>query len=141
MEKKYTNGEITVVWKPGRCIHSTICFSNLPDVFKPAERPWVKINGSGTDKIIETVDKCPSKALSYYRNSEMEKNDPITRNEGHFKVQIIENGPYLVRSKTILIKSDGTEVERDGNFGLCRCGGSKNKPFCDGEHLTNGFKG
>lgn len=50
-EKQYTNGEITVVWKPDVCIHSTICFKGLPDVFKPKERPWVKIEGAQTRKL------------------------------------------------------------------------------------------
>lgn len=139
MEKRYTNGEITVVWRPSRCIHSTICFTSLPEVFKPAERPWVKMDGSSNEKIIETVENCPSKALSWFRNNENQKSN--TKNMENLKIQILENGPYLVKTKTVLVHPDGTETEREANFGLCRCGGSQNKPFCDGTHLTNGFKG
>ena len=34
---KYTNGEVTVVWKPGVCIHSGICVKGLPEVFDNKE--------------------------------------------------------------------------------------------------------
>ncbi len=64
--KKYTNGEVTVVWKPDICIHSTICFRGLPDVFDPRKRPWVTTEGAETQAIIEQVKQCPSGALSYY---------------------------------------------------------------------------
>jgi uncharacterized Fe-S cluster protein YjdI len=72
IKREYTNGEVTVVWKPAKCIHSTICFRGLPSVFMPSERPWVKIDAASTDQIVEQVRKCPSEALSYYMNAEAE---------------------------------------------------------------------
>ena len=68
IKKEYTNGEVTVVWQSGKCIHSGICVKNNPDVFQPKEKSWIKINGSSTGKIIETVQKCPSGALTFYKN-------------------------------------------------------------------------
>lgn len=68
IKKEYTNGEITVVWQSGKCIHSGNCVRNNPEVFQPREKPWIKIEGSSTEKIIDTVNKCPSGALSYYKN-------------------------------------------------------------------------
>lgn len=64
LKKEYSNGEITVVWQSAKCIHSGNCFSNLPKVFQPGERPWIKINGSTSEEIINAVAKCPSGALS-----------------------------------------------------------------------------
>lgn len=64
-QKEYTNGEITVVWRPELCEHSGNCVKGLPEVFKPGERPWVHIDGAHTEKIRETVATCPSGALSY----------------------------------------------------------------------------
>lgn len=64
----YTNGEITVVWKPKVCQHSTLCWKGLIEVFNPRERPWIKMDGATTDRIIEQVKKCPSGALSYFLN-------------------------------------------------------------------------
>jgi uncharacterized Fe-S cluster protein YjdI len=67
---KYTNGEVTVVWKPKLCIHSGICFKGLSEVFDPRKRPWVNPEGSTTIIIIEQVKKCPSQALSYFLNED-----------------------------------------------------------------------
>lgn len=68
IKKKYSNGEITIVWKPSVCIHSAICFRGLPAVFHPKEKPWIRMEGTPSEKIMNQIDKCPSKALSYYRN-------------------------------------------------------------------------
>lgn len=68
----YTNGEITIVWKPDTCIHSTLCWKGLINVFNPKKRPWIDANGASSDEIIEQVKKCPSGALSYYKNDEKE---------------------------------------------------------------------
>ena len=65
--KKYTNDEITVVWKPSKCIHSLNCIKNNYDVFQPQRRPWIKLENSSIENIIETINKCPSGVLSYYR--------------------------------------------------------------------------
>ena len=66
--KKYSNGEVTVVWKPDTCIHSAICFKGLSGVFDPRKRPWITLEGATTNEIIEQVKKCPSGALSFYMN-------------------------------------------------------------------------
>ena len=44
--KEYTNGEVTVVWKPNTCIHSAICANGLHQVFNPKNRPWVNKDGA-----------------------------------------------------------------------------------------------
>lgn len=70
--KEYTNGEITIVWKPHICIHSTICWrgaSGLMQVFNPAEKPWIKPEGADTERIVEQIKRCPSGALSFYNNN------------------------------------------------------------------------
>lgn len=68
LTKKYSNGEITIVWKNALCKHATECVKNNPDVFKPKEKPWIQQNNSTTEKIIETIKKCPSGALTFYFN-------------------------------------------------------------------------
>jgi uncharacterized Fe-S cluster protein YjdI len=62
--KEYSNGEITVLWQANKCIHSGNCVHNLPQVFQPKEKPWIKIDNANNDYIINTVTKCPSGALS-----------------------------------------------------------------------------
>ena len=66
----YSNGEVTVIWKPGICIHSGICFNGLPGVFDPRRKPWIDVQQADTKTIIEQVKKCPSGALSYVMNNE-----------------------------------------------------------------------
>lgn len=64
LTKEYSNGEITVVWQSGKCIHSGNCVRNLVAVFQPKERPWIKIDAADSEAIIDAVGKCPSGALS-----------------------------------------------------------------------------
>jgi len=55
-------------------------------------------------------------------------------------IKVRESGPYRVTGRITLIDADGTEYAVEGeNVALCRCGGSKTKPFCDGSHRDNGF--
>jgi uncharacterized Fe-S cluster protein YjdI len=68
MIKKYSNGELTIVWKPEMCCHSGNCSNINPEVFRPRERPWIRPENSTTQKIIETIEKCPSGALTCYMN-------------------------------------------------------------------------
>ncbi len=62
--KRYSNGEITVVWQPSLCIHSGICARGLPKVFDPRRRPWIILDGFDTETIVNQVGACPSGALA-----------------------------------------------------------------------------
>ena len=70
MDKKieYTNGELTIIWQPALCQHAGVCVKMLPKVYNPKERPWVKIENATTAELIEQINKCPSRALSYRMN-------------------------------------------------------------------------
>ena len=141
----YTNDEITVVWKPKICIHSTLCWKGLIEVFNPKEKPWIKMEGGSTDRIIEQVRKCPSGALSYFRNEDREEENSankIVAESAHImKIEVSADGPYLVKSECLIIHSDGKEETRMGTTALCRCGASGNKPYCDGSHRKMEFRG
>jgi uncharacterized Fe-S cluster protein YjdI len=67
--KEYTNGEITIVWKPDVCIHSGICVKTLPKVYKPNERPWIQMEHATSQEMIDQVARCPSGALSIKKNT------------------------------------------------------------------------
>jgi uncharacterized Fe-S cluster protein YjdI len=68
----YSNGEVTIAWRPDICIHSGICFKGLAEVFDPRRKPWIDLDRSDTKTIIEQVKKCPSGALSYSLNEKEE---------------------------------------------------------------------
>jgi len=66
MEKtvRYSNEELSVVWKPEKCQHAGECVKSLPQVYKPKERPWVQIQNATSDQLRAQVAKCPSGALT-----------------------------------------------------------------------------
>jgi uncharacterized Fe-S cluster protein YjdI len=66
--RQYSNGEISVFWQPGRCVHSGNCARGLPSVFQPKSQPWVKVDQATSKEIIAAVAKCPSGALSIQFN-------------------------------------------------------------------------
>ena len=69
IKKEYSNGEVTIVWQSGKCIHSANCVKNNPAVFKPKEKPWIKQNEASSDAIMNQVSQCPSGALRFYKNN------------------------------------------------------------------------
>jgi len=77
LTKEYSNGEVTIVWKPALCIHSTNCCKGLPPVFNPRVQPWINAAGATTAQMVAQIQKCPSGALSfYYNNDKIETNEP-----------------------------------------------------------------
>jgi len=57
-------------------------------------------------------------------------------------IKVLNNGPYLVSGAIALTDADGNGIampEGRTSVALCRCGGSVNKPFCDGTHSKIGF--
>lgn len=136
--KEYSNGEITVVWKPNTCIHSEKCWHGLESVFQPKSKPWINMEGATTDEIIAQVEKCPSGALSWYRNSEGKpKQEAI---ETDVRIEVVPNGPVRVHGDIEVTHSNGSVEKRERITALCRCGLSSNKPYCDGTHKREQWK-
>lgn len=137
--KEYTNGEVTVVWKPNTCIHSAICANGLPQVFNPKNKPWVNKDGASTQEIKDQIDKCPSGALSYYMNDDSKTGKVKT--EVETIVEISPNGPLLAYGNVTVKYPDGKTEQKNKVTAFCRCGHSNNKPFCDGSHRKENFVG
>ncbi len=137
--KEHSNGEVTVVWKPRLCIHSGICVRGLAMVFQPHEKPWIKMDGASTESIIEQVKACPSGALSFFMNHENVSDAQMDAKT--IEVQVLKNGPYLVRGEIIIQHSDGSSEVKESSTALCRCGASLKKPYCDGAHRNINFEG
>ncbi|HBH50196.1 MAG TPA: hypothetical protein DDX98_16240 [Bacteroidales bacterium] len=143
--REYTNGEITVYWKPKECIHATTCFRELRSVFDPGKRPWVNMQGASTDEIIRIVDLCPTEALTYTYNEKKEK--VAANNETEDKkasappveVRVMRDGPLVVRGEFKAIGADGKEMRKMKIVSYCRCGKSNNMPYCDGTHRKVGW--
>lgn len=144
--KRYSNGEITVVWKPDLCIHSQRCFQGLPGVFDPRVRPWVRIDGAATEAIVRQVEQCPSGALSWERDVPAPPSGGAAAtaapvDPAPVQVSASPNGPLMVAGAITVTLPDGTVVSRTRMTAFCRCGHSGKKPFCDGSHARAGFVG
>lgn len=134
--KAYTDDDITVYYDAGRCIHFAACVRGLPQVFNPKAKPWIRADAAPAEQIAGVVRRCPTGALHYdLKDGPAESPEPTS-------VEVRENGPLFLRGDLTLAAPDsampGGEV-KDTRAALCRCGGSSNKPFCDGTH-RNGFQ-
>jgi uncharacterized Fe-S cluster protein YjdI len=153
-DREYSNGEITVYWRPAKCIHATTCYKELIEVFNPRKRPWVNINGAPTDRIVEVINKCPTDALTYKWNDEEKNQNSLNLKNEKVKqalelskkpepkpvtIQVMRDGPLVVQGSFKLFNSNGEQMRTMAMISLCRCGGSNNMPFCDGYHRKIGF--
>lgn len=139
MEKKYSNKDITVVWKPNACIHSALCWHGLLEVFDPRKKPWINLEAADTERIIAQIEKCPSGALSWVQN---EAGKPSVEHvDVETIVETIPNGPLMVYGNIAVKDAAGNETHKNKVTAFCRCGASGNKPYCDGTHQKIGFEG
>jgi len=159
--RQYSNGEITVFWKPAKCIHATTCFRELIEVFNPGRRPWVNMEGATTRRIIEVVNKCPTQAIVWKYNKDLDQatlqassnagideSTPETISKEKekeksqskpVKVNIMKDGPIVVEGNFKVVGSDGSELKTMIMTSFCRCGNPNSMPFCDGTHRKVGF--
>ncbi len=117
------------------CAHAGLCTDNLKSVFKYGEEPWIDPDGAAVEDIVAIVEKCPSGALSF----SIEDVDPNDQ-ERDPMITVTKNGPYAVVGGMELIGHELAAGASTEHFTLCRCGASKNKPFCDGSHWSIGFE-
>lgn len=131
--EEYVGKDITIICDDSVCAYSEVCVKNLPNVFLRKE-PWVDPDGASVKEIIRTIESCPSGALSYRL-----KGKSSLELEREPAIQILKDGPYRVLGGIELEDEMGSTPRRMDSYTLCRCGASKNKPFCDGSHSEAGF--
>jgi uncharacterized Fe-S cluster protein YjdI len=136
LTKKYATEEIVVEWEPRLCYHSQNCVRSLPQVFDDSRRPWIKIDAATADEVEDAVARCPSGALRTRRLGAV----PPKR-QHPLELSASADGPLLVTGGVRILDAEGTLLYEGESAALCRCGGSANKPFCDGTHKKNGFRG
>jgi len=151
-DRQYSNDEITVYWKPSKCIHVTTCYRELIEVFNPRKRPWIDMKGAPTEEIIRVVNLCPTDALSYKRNEDKDTEPepkpqkkevrPVVPPTATPKteIRVMKDGPLLVKGKFKIVGSGGDELKEMKIASFCRCGQSLNMPFCDGTHRKISFR-
>lgn len=115
----------------GKCIHSRHCVLDRPDVFVPNVRgEWIHPDEATPDEVAELAHNCPSGAITYERLDGGENERAPLVNV----VRIRENGPLAFHAP-LTIGSAGAGLRAC----LCRCGASKQKPYCDGSHAAIQF--
>ena len=136
LTKEYGTDEIVVEWEPRLCFHSQNCIRALPQVFDDGRRPWVQVDAATADDVEAAVARCPSGALRTRRIGARPAERPLK-----LELRASEDGPLLVSGGVRIVDADGNLLYEGERAALCRCGGSSNKPFCDGTHKKNGFRG
>ena len=133
-EREYKGKEISVFDNRTICSHAAECVSGLNSVFDINGRPWINPDNATVEEVIEVVKKCPSGALSYSIND-----NHVRDLDREPEINIMKNGPYDVVGNIEISVSEDLQPPSKEHYSLCRCGASKNKPYCDGSHSTINF--
>jgi CDGSH-type Zn-finger protein len=130
----YRGKKITIFDDRAICAHSARCSDNLASVFKYGSEPWIDPDGAGVGAIIDAVHQCPSGALSYAVD---DLEAPAQQRAPG--ITVTKDGPYAVVGSIPLTGQGSDAIAARECYTLCRCGASKNKPFCDGSHWAVQF--
>jgi CDGSH-type Zn-finger protein/uncharacterized Fe-S cluster protein YjdI len=123
--------KLTVLFDGSKCIHSRHCVTNGAKVFLgDVEGDWIFPDRDSVETVVVTAHMCPSGAIGYRRHDggPNETAPPVN------VASLRENGPIAFRAD---LRFAGQPIGYRAT--LCRCGASKNKPFCDGSHTAIGF--
>ena len=135
VRKSYAGKRITIFDNRSICSHAGFCTEKLSAVFRQRSEPWIDPDGAAVEEIVDAIERCPSGALSYAIEG-VERKEP----EREPVVTVTDNGPYAVTGGIELMGMQFGEGASTEHYTLCRCGASKNKPFCDGSHWYVGFR-
>ncbi len=122
-------------WDGRLCIHVGECTRAKGELFVSGRKPWGQPARGHPDPVAAVIERCPTGALVHRRKD----GGPAETADPRNSVLVANQGPLYLRGD---LQIDGAEEEMSGTrfrAALCRCGGSKNKPFCDGAHETNDF--
>jgi len=133
--ESYAGRRITIHDNRGVCSHAGFCTDGLKSVFRMGKEPWIDPDGAAAEEIIATIRKCPSGALSYSLDGVEQRDEARAP-----AVTVTDHGPYAVTGGVELLDVPFGEGASREHYTLCRCGASKNKPFCDGSHWHAGFR-
>ncbi len=132
--QEYSGKEVTIYFNRSICAGAGTCVRELPTVFKSGDGAnWIFPDNDTVENIILRVKGCPSGALAYSVCG-----DVIVDERVEEKITIAKDGPYNVEGVILENKSHPTHCS-DSKYSLCRCGYSKNKPYCDYSHAENGW--
>jgi uncharacterized Fe-S cluster protein YjdI len=135
----YQTTELVVTFDPNVCAHSGECLRGLPQVFDVSRPDWIRLDGVWPEEVVTVVGRCPSGALQAARSGAPAQK-PLPFASPGVTLHATRDGPILVKGTVTLQLPNGQEQKRSGSFLLCRCGQTRNTPFCDGSHIRVGFR-
>ena len=133
---KYSGERLDVFWRGDLCIHIGECGRARGELFTAGRKPWCDPNLATDDEVEDVVKRCPTGALHYQYKDGSGKEEAESENTIH----VAYNGPLYVRGDLAIDGVPGAVPGLAFRAALCRCGQSKNKPFCDNSHEDAGFK-
>jgi CDGSH-type Zn-finger protein len=125
----FAGAEITVHFNKLQCSAAEECANGLPSVFRHGATPWIQPDRDSAAAVMAVIDRCPSGALRYTHKGAAGPDHPEPQS-----IRIRKNGPYEVTGGIPLRTSFWMQGQNRQLYSLCRCGASRNKPFCDGSH-------
>jgi len=121
--------DVTISYTPVLCTHAAQCQARAASVFDPSQSPWIQPEKGTLDAIFDVIAACPSGALRIAIGDQTEQH----MTTGDVAIVVEKDGPYHVSNVPLTADFNGAGASRS-KYSLCRCGLSKNKPFCDGSH-------
>lgn len=131
----YPGEQIDVVWDGRLCIHVAECGQAKGELFLAERQPWCVPDTTTSEEVAEICERCPSGALTY-----ADKSGRLEQTPAENTVNVIYNGPLYAHGELAI---EGAQENMPGvrfRAALCRCGSSKNKPFCDNSHQQAEFQ-
>lgn len=142
----YESDQVRVTFEPATCQHSGACLRALPAVFDVNEKIWIRPERAASADVIRAVGLCPSGALKatlvtavHPTRETLPEGAPAPDAVPAVVITVRDHGSLLVEGPYRVVAADGTLIREGVKCGLCRCGASKTKPFCDGSHKEIGF--
>ena len=132
---QYRGAKITVYYDAARCIHAAKCVAGLPLVFKPETRPWISPDAAQPDELARVIKRCPTGALGFKRTDQGRQESIPNTNHAWIEA----DGPIYLKGNVELFSMHGQLIAKETRMALCRCGLSKNTPYCDGSHKQANF--
>jgi CDGSH-type Zn-finger protein/uncharacterized Fe-S cluster protein YjdI len=133
---RYPGKDADVTWDQRLCIHIGECGRAKGDLFVTGRKPWCQPDLSTVAEVVDVCERCPSGALVY----EVKDGKSVERPPAENTIVVTNNGPLFARGDLAIENAPADMPGVRYRAALCRCGHSKNKPFCDNSHEAAGFK-
>jgi len=132
---QYPGETATVFWNRRLCIHVGECGRAKGELFVGGRDPWCQPDLTSNEEVAEVINRCPTGALTvdFAEGARAEQPEPVNT------VNVAYNGPLFVRGRLTIEDAPADAPGLALRAALCRCGKSRNKPFCDNSHEKEGF--